>query len=85
MNEVVLPSRFFIALSSAGRCWRVIEEWIHPGSPANKWNFFYSFFEHRLSHKIVVKSGQESDNVQRAIYFIQWNVDTRPILAKTVS
>ena len=44
----------------------------------------YTLFKNRFSCKIVVKSGQLFDNLQRAVHFNQQNrgVDRMPIIAK---
>ena len=44
----------------------------------------YTFFRYRFSGKIVVKSGQLFDNVQRAVHFNHQNngVDRMPSIAK---
>ena len=47
-------------------------------------DYLYTLFKYRFSGKIVVKSGQLFDNLQRAVHFNQQNrgVDRMPSIAK---
>ena len=50
------------------------------------WDCLYTPFKYRFSGKVVVKSGQAFDNVQRAVHFNHRNrgVDILPIIAKRI-
>ena len=58
--------------------------WMHSVSTTNTWTVCIQFVKYRFSDKIVVKSGQLFDNVQRAVHFNHQNrgVHRMPSIAK---